>query len=64
MPIPDYQTLMLPVLTIAAEGEARVPVISDRIADQFSLSEDERNEVLPNSKQLRLHNRIHWASSC
>lgn len=61
MPIPDYQTLMLPVLTIAAEGEARVPVISDRIADQFSLSEDERNEVLPNSKQLRLHNRIHWA---
>ena len=61
MPIPDYQTLMLPVLTIAAEGETRVPVISDRIADQFALSEEERNEPLPNSKQLRLHNRIHWA---
>jgi len=61
MPIPDYQALMLPVLTIAAEGETRVPVISDRIADQFGLSEEERNESLPNSKQLRLHNRIHWA---
>lgn len=61
MPIPDYQALMLPVLTVAAEGETRVSVMSDRIADQFGLSDEERNEVLPNSKQLRLHNRIHWA---
>ena len=61
MPIPDYQSLMLPVLTIAAEGEARVPTASSRIADQLGLSEDERDEMLPSGAQRLLHNRIHWA---
>ena len=61
MAIPDYQTLMLPVLTVAAEGEARVPTASSRIADQLGLTEDEREEMLPSGAQRLLHNRIHWA---
>lgn len=61
MPIPDYQSLMLPVLTIAAEGETRVPTASTRIADQLGLSEEEREEMLPSGAQRLLHNRIHWA---
>ena len=61
MPIPDYQTLMLPVLAIAAEGEARVPTASSRIADQLGLTEEEREEMLPSGAQRLLHNRIHWA---
>jgi len=61
MAIPDYQSLMLPVLTIAAEGEARVPSASGRIADQLGLTEDEREEMLPSGAQRLLHNRIHWA---
>jgi restriction system protein len=61
MPIPDYQSLMLPVLTVAAEGETRVPVAAYRIADQLGLGEDERNELLPSGKQRLLHNRVHWA---
>ncbi|QXQ06841.1 restriction endonuclease [Sphingosinicellaceae bacterium] len=61
MPIPDYQTLMLPVLSIAAAGETRVPVAAEKVADLLGLSEAEREEMLPSGKQRLLHNRIHWA---
>ena len=61
MPIPDYQTLMLPVLRLAADGETRVPIAADRIATEFGLTEEEREEFLPSQRQRRLHNRIHWA---
>jgi restriction system protein len=61
MAIPDYQTLMLPVLRVAAEGEKRVADVVDRIADEFSLIPKEREELLPSGRQRVLHNRIHWA---
>lgn len=61
MAIPDYQSLMLPVLTIAAEGETRVPAAAKIIGDRLSLTEDEREEMLPSGKQRLLHNRVHWA---
>lgn len=61
MAIPDYQSLMLPVLQVAAEGETRVPFAATKIADALGLSEDEREEMLPSGKQRLLHNRIHWA---
>ncbi|WP_271438934.1 restriction endonuclease [Pontixanthobacter luteolus] len=61
MSIPDYQTLMLPVLRLAANGEIRVPAAADKIANEFGLSEAEREELLPSGKQRTLHNRIHWA---
>lgn len=61
MAIPDYQTLMLPVLRIAAEGETRVPVAAERIADQLGLTEEQREERLSSGTQRLLHNRIHWA---
>jgi restriction system protein len=52
---------MLPVLKLAAEGNTRVPVASEAIADQFGLTEHEREELLPSGKQVLLHNRVHWA---
>lgn len=61
MTIPDYQTLMLPVLRIAAEGETRVPIAAERIADQLGLTDEQREERLPSGTQRLLHNRIHWA---
>ncbi|MBN8845741.1 MAG: restriction endonuclease [Sphingomonadales bacterium] len=61
MAIPDYQTLMLPVLAVAAEGEIRVPLAAGKIADALGLTEEEREEILPSGKQRVLHNRIHWA---
>jgi restriction system protein len=61
MAIPDYQSLMLPVLKVGAEGETRVPIASEKIANQLGLSPNEREELLPSGKQRLLHNRIHWA---
>ncbi len=61
MGIPDYQTLMLPVLKLAATGDCRVPDIATKVADEFRLSDAEREELLTSGKQRVLHNRIHWA---
>jgi restriction system protein len=61
MTIPDYQSLMLPVLRIAAQGETKVPDCAEQIADELALTETEREELLPSGRQRILHNRIHWA---
>ncbi|MEQ1403596.1 restriction endonuclease [Neorhizobium sp. Rsf11] len=59
--IPDYQTLMLPVLRAAADGETRVADVAERIADSLGLTPEQRDELLPSGRQRILHNRIHWA---
>ncbi|UPA24487.1 restriction endonuclease [Shinella oryzae] len=61
MAIPDYQSLMLPVLRLAADGETRVPDAAKKLADKFGLSVAEREEMLPSGRQRIFHNRIHWA---
>ncbi len=59
--IPDYQTLMRPVLEAASQGEMQVSDCSDKIADLFGLSDQERSALLPSGRQAILNNRIHWA---
>ncbi|OBU74818.1 winged helix-turn-helix domain-containing protein [Cylindrospermopsis raciborskii] len=47
MPIPDYQTLMLPVLRSAAQGEVKLGDIASSLAESLGLSEEEVSELLP-----------------
>ncbi len=61
--IPDYQTLMRPVLECAANGEVRIGDVVDRLADKLQLGDEERDELLPSGKQTRFSNRVHWAKS-
>lgn len=61
MAIPDYQSLMLPVLCAAAKGERRVPEVAEEIADELGLAPEDREAMLPSGRQRILHNRIHWA---
>lgn len=61
MAIPDYQSLMFPVLVVAAKAETSVPLAETAIATKFGLSNEEREQILPSGKQRVLHNRIHWA---
>jgi len=61
MSIPDYQTLMLPPLKLAALGETRVLEAEKRMAEEFRLTSEERAQLLPSGKQRILHNRAHWA---
>lgn len=63
MSVPDYQTLMLPVLTISAGGEVRIGDAVDRLAEQLHLSADDRARLLPSGKQTLFGNRVHWAKT-
>lgn len=61
--IPDYQTLMKPVLELGASGETKVSEAVTLLADTFELTEEERAEMLPSGRQTRFANRVHWARS-
>ncbi len=61
MSIPDFQTLMLPVLRLAKDGEVRISDVVDRLADEFALSPEDRSKLLPSGRQTTFANRVHWA---
>ena len=64
MPIPDYQTLMLPVLKISEDGNTyKFRDAIESLADQFSLTDEERRELLPSGSQAVFDNRVGWARS-
>ncbi|MGI8998746.1 MAG: winged helix-turn-helix domain-containing protein [Candidatus Limnocylindria bacterium] len=47
MAIPDFQTLMLPVLRYVGDGEQHSPRDAiDALADEFGLTEEERAQRL------------------
>jgi restriction system protein len=51
MSIPDYTTLMLPLLKRAAMEETRVLDAEKQLGDEFALTQDEREQLLPSGKQ-------------
>ena len=62
MPIPDFQTLMLPVLRYASTiDEHSLKDATDYLADEFSLTKEEREELLPSGRQPVFYNRVGWA---
>ncbi len=64
MPIPDYQSLMLPLLRFASDGkERRFREAIEGLAAEFSLSDDERAELLPSGSQPVFDNRVGWAKT-
>ncbi len=63
MPIPDYQTLMRPVLEQAAQGEVRVGALIETLAQSLDLTPEEREQLLPSGKQAVFANRVHWAKT-
>lgn len=62
MAIPDFQSVMRPVLNTVQNG-APLPLntLRERVADQFQLTEDERKERLPSGQQTVINNRVGWA---
>ena len=62
MAVPDFQSLMLPVLRILASGQELAPVaIREAAAREFALSEAELKELLPSGRQTTFANRVAWA---
>ena len=63
MAIPDFQSLMLPVLRSAEAGEVKISDVVELLANQCRLTPEERSELLPSGKQTTFANRVHWAKS-
>lgn len=62
MAVPDYQSLMLPLLRILGdEKEHALHEVKDTLIELFSLTREDELELLPSGKQRKLDNRISWA---
>lgn len=64
MAIPDFQSLMLPLLCdLAGDTERTNQQTLDALAASSNLSDDERSQLLPSGKQTVFRNRVAWAKS-
>jgi restriction system protein len=63
MPIPDFQTLMLPLLRLSADKEWRISDAVERLAEDSKLSQEERTLLIPSGRQTTFSNRVAWAKS-
>lgn len=61
MAIPDFQTLMLPVLKELAQGERSTSQLLENLATEFRLTPEERATLLPSGRGQLFRNRIGWA---
>lgn len=62
MAIPDFQSVMRPVLLAVANGETlSLSSLREKVSSFFQLSDAERHERLPSGKQTVINNRVGWA---
>lgn len=61
MPVPDYETLMLPVLRLFAAGARNVAECVPHIQSEFGISDEEAQELIPSGRITVLQSRAHWA---
>jgi MoxR-like ATPase len=61
MPVPDFQSIMLPLLKITTDGqEHKQGEIKDKLALQFQLNDIDQEEKLPGGG-LRFDNNVAWS---
>ncbi len=64
MAVPDFQTLMRPLLEeYAAGGERRIADVRAALATRFELTEEELAERLPSGLARTFDNRVGWAAT-
>src|SRR5262249_54615968 len=62
MAIPDFQSIMKPLLELASDGKNHSNVeVREALARRFNLTEDEKNALLPSGRQAIFVNRVAWA---
>lgn len=62
--IPDYQSIMLPLLQLLEDKqEYKVREITERLAAQFQLTDEERKTLLTSGTQYVFDNRVGWAKT-
>ncbi|MFS8837210.1 MULTISPECIES: restriction endonuclease [unclassified Synechococcus] len=65
MAVPDYQSLMLPLLQFAARKETEISTSEavEVLAKELGLTEDDLREMLPSGVQPTFVNRVGWAAT-
>ena len=64
MPVPDFQSIMLPFLQTLEDGAERsMREMGDLLAAKFSLTESELQELLPSGQAKVFSNRVAWAKT-
>lgn len=62
MTVPDFQTLMRPLLAELVDRQPhRVRDLTERMSDLFELTEEERAQMLPSGRARLVVNRVGWA---
>lgn len=62
--IPDYQTIMLPLLKHISDGnEHKMRDVTDELAVLLGVSDEERKELLPSGAAPVFYNRTAWAKT-
>jgi len=62
MAIPDYQSVMLPLMNRLADGTTYLfKDIVELLGKDYKLTEDELNELLPSGQSFLFANRVGWA---
>ena len=62
MPVPDFQSIMLPFLQFAGDDmEHSMNEAREALAKTFALTPDDRAELLPSGRVRRFDNRVAWA---
>lgn len=65
MAVPDYQSVMLPLLQFAEERKAEVSTDDavEALATRIGLNDDDLKEMLPSGVQRTFVNRVGWAAT-
>ncbi|NJD66793.1 MAG: hypothetical protein FIB00_16390 [Chloroflexi bacterium] len=62
--IPDYETLMLPLLQLLEGGETRsIAECRSKLAGHFDLTSEELTQFIPSGRTLLFSGRVHWAKT-
>lgn len=64
MPVPDFQTVMLPLLRITSDQMEHVfAEVIEKLAKEFNLTDAERMERIPSGRQTRFNSKVYWAKT-
>jgi restriction system protein len=64
MAVPNFQAFMLPLLRLAADGkEHTIQKALRYMAQEFGLSLEDQEVLLPSGSQTVFHNRVSWAKT-
>ena len=62
--IPDYQTLMRPLLECIQDGQEHLfKNVIEQLADRFELTQEEREQLAPSGHSALFSGRVGWAKT-